>query len=385
MKPKLRFKGYEEEWKRVKLGEILEIDKSLNSSDIYNRNDVLSVTDEYGLVNQIKYQGRSFAGASLSNYRVTLKGQIVYTKSPLKSSPYGIIKSNSYGEGILSPLYAVYNTIENVQDSFIHYYFDQKARLNNYLLPLINKGAKNTILISDNEALQGNIIHPSSSEQTSIGEYFKRLDEAINKSESEISKLKQIKKASLQSMFPQPGETKPKLRFKGFNDDWKEVKLNSICAKLASNHSENSLGKNIGNFPIFGATGYIQNIPSYDLSIPYIGIVKDGSGAGRSHIYPPFSSILGTMQYIIPNKDTNITFLLNVLNSIDFSLFTTGSSIPHIYFKDYGELKILTPSFEEQEKIGAFFANLDSQISLLAKKLEKLKQVKKGCLAQMFV
>ena len=105
---------------------------------------------------------------------------MIYTKSPLKVNPYGIIKTNKGKTGIVSVLYGVYHVYENAYAPFIQIYFAQHARLNNYLRPLVNKGAKNTLLISDEEALGGNVIFPTTyNEQKLIGEYFDILDHLI--------------------------------------------------------------------------------------------------------------------------------------------------------------------------------------------------------------
>lgn len=200
--PEIRFKGFTGDWICGKLSELLEIDDNRNSQNELGREDVLSVSGEFGLVNQIKFQGRSFAGASLHNYKITHSGQVVYTKSPLKAQPFGIVKSNQYGDGLLSPLYAVYNTINNACADFIHYYFEPVARLNNYLRPLINKGAKNTILISDETALQGVIHYPrDAKEQFLIADYFLKLDSLLFTKRQKLVKLRNIKQACLDRMF----------------------------------------------------------------------------------------------------------------------------------------------------------------------------------------
>lgn len=200
--PEVRFAGFTEDWKVGKLSNLLDIDDNRNSQNDFGRSDVLSVSGEYGLVNQIEFQGRSFAGVSLTNYKITRKGQVVYTKSPLKAQPYGIFKSNQYGVGLLSPLYAVFNPKSNVCADFIHYYFEPLARLNNYLRPLINKGAKNTILISDEAALEGEVTYPKQiQEQIQIAEYFLKLDSLIDARRRRVAKLRDIKKACLDRMF----------------------------------------------------------------------------------------------------------------------------------------------------------------------------------------
>lgn len=205
--PEIRFDDFSGDWHIGKLSDLLEIDDNRNSKNELGREDVLSVSGEFGLVNQIEFQGRSFAGASLHNYKITHLGQVVYTKSPLKAQPFGIVKSNQYGDGLLSPLYAVYNTINNACADFIHYYFEPVARLNNYLRPLINKGAKNTILISDETALQGEITYPTDAkEQFLIADYFVKLDLLLSAKCQKLVKLRNIKQACLDKMFVNTSE-----------------------------------------------------------------------------------------------------------------------------------------------------------------------------------
>lgn len=137
--PSLRFLGYNEVWEQHKLNHYLEISTEKNIENKYDIFDVLSVSGDFGVVNQIEFQGRSFAGASVTNYSVVNTNDVVYTKSPLKASPYGIIKTNKGKTGIVSVLYGVYHTKENVYAPFIQDYFKQNARLNTYLRPLVNK------------------------------------------------------------------------------------------------------------------------------------------------------------------------------------------------------------------------------------------------------
>ncbi|WP_423729443.1 restriction endonuclease subunit S [Faecalibacterium hominis (ex Afrizal et al. 2022)] len=137
--PEIRFKGFTDPWEQRKLEEYLEVSGQKNFEGIYTKEDVLSVSGDFGIVNQIEFQGRSFAGASVANYGVVETGDIVYTKSPLKSNPYGIIKANKGKNGIVSTLYAVYKPKQSANPEFVQNYFEQDARMNNYMHPLVNK------------------------------------------------------------------------------------------------------------------------------------------------------------------------------------------------------------------------------------------------------
>ena len=199
--PEIRFKGFTDPWEQRKLEDYLTVSAEKNTGNIYGRSDVLSVSGDYGIVNQIEFQGRSFAGASVSNYGVVQTGDVVYTKSPLNSNPYGIIKTNKGKPGIVSTLYAVYHPKENAFSDFIQVYFEQHARMNNYMHPLVNKGAKNDMKVSAENALKGPVCFPSRIEQESISAFFSVLDNLITLHQRELEKLQNIKKSMLEKMF----------------------------------------------------------------------------------------------------------------------------------------------------------------------------------------
>lgn len=199
--PKVRFKGFEGEWKKALLSECLAVSKEKNTDNMFDKDEVLSVSDDFGVCNQIELLGRSYAGKSVSNYGVLRRGYIVYTKSPLKSKPYGIIKANHGPSGIVSTLYAIYSPKKNVSPDFIEIYFDAPYRMNKYIHPLINKGAKNDMKVSSENALKGHIMLPSYAEQQSIASFFTSLDRQIALHAQRLEKLKQIKAACLDKMF----------------------------------------------------------------------------------------------------------------------------------------------------------------------------------------
>lgn len=199
--PRVRFKGFEGEWEINSLSTFL-IPSNLKNRDYkFTKEDVLSVSGEFGIVNQIAFQGRSFAGFSVANYGVVEHKDIVYTKSPLKTNPYGIIKTNEGDAGIVSTLYAVYKCANETNPTFVQYYFDLDSRINSYLRPLVRKGAKNDMKVSSKDALLGNVIFPTYEEQQKIASYFTTLDRQITLQAQRLEKLKQIKAACLDKMF----------------------------------------------------------------------------------------------------------------------------------------------------------------------------------------
>lgn len=199
--PEIRFKGFWGKWEYRTLGYYLQPSGTKNYAMKFSREDVLSVSGEYGIVNQIKFKGRSFAGASVENYGVVERGDIVYTKSPLNQTPYGIIKANLGPAGIVSTLYAVYKVGECADPSFVQTYFSLDGRLNSYLRPLVRKGAKNDMKVSAEGALRGGVIFPSLPEQRKIAAFFRSLDWLIGAAEKKVAKLRQVKASLLERMF----------------------------------------------------------------------------------------------------------------------------------------------------------------------------------------
>ena len=200
--PEIRFAGFTDAWEQRKLNEYLTVSTKKNTEDKYDKTDVLSVSGEVGVVNQIEFQGRSFAGASVSNYGVVETGDVVYTKSPLRANPYGIIKANKGKSGIVSTLYAVYKTIQGTANAdFIECYFDLDDRLNMYLKPLVNIGAKHDMKVTDENALKGGVLFPSYEEQCQIADFFSRLDTLITLHQRKLETLQKMKKSLLQKMF----------------------------------------------------------------------------------------------------------------------------------------------------------------------------------------
>lgn len=204
-KQEIRFKDQEgksfPEWGNKKLNEYLYEAKTRNFDMSFDRQNVLSVSGEHGIVNQIEHLGRSYAGESVANYHVVQTGDIVYTKSPLKANPYGIIKVNKGKPGIVSTLYAVYRCKPNINGKFLDYYFQIVTNTNNYLKPLVHKGAKNDMKVNNAHVLTNVVKMPSLAEQEKIVAFFEGLDAKIKQVTIQLDKTKDFKKGLLQQMF----------------------------------------------------------------------------------------------------------------------------------------------------------------------------------------
>ena len=396
--PDIRFKGFEDEWERLVVSDLLQVNKTLNTDNRYGREDVLSVSDECGIVNQIKYLGRSYAGKSVLKYKVVKPNQIVYTKSPLKDKPYGIVKQSDI-YGIVSSLYAVYDIIGNCIPSYIQWYFEPYYRINKYFRPLVNKGAKNTINISDTNAVTGTIYIPKIVEQTIISSYLEFLSKHINDTTKKIASLKQLKSACLISMFPQQGETVPRVRFKGFDGEWALSKLGELFEERIENEPNAEMLSVTMNNGIIKAVdnGRYDNSNSNKAKYKLVNIgdiaynsMRMWQGASGVSLY---RGIVSPAYTVVKPKDGVDSLFFSYMFKTDevvkkFRLSSQGLTKDtwNLKYPAFSEIYVLYPiKVAEQHQIASYFRNLDIQISEQEKRLEKLKQIKAACLDKMFV
>ncbi|MBY0245623.1 MAG: restriction endonuclease subunit S [Sphingobacteriaceae bacterium] len=169
---------------------------------------------------------------------------------------------------------------------------------------------------------------------------------------------------------------------------WEIKKLGEVCEKASSNISQNAIGSLSGIYPVFGAKGFIKNVDFYHQEKPYIGILKDGAGAGRVMLLEGFSSVIGTIQYLVPNENINIKYFYYFLLSMDFTKYINGSTIPHIYFKDYKEEPFLLSPIPEQEIIVSIldkaFSTIEHAKQNAGKNLKNAKELFDSYLNSIF-
>ena len=389
--PALRFRGYTDDWEQRKLSHFLDVSSEKNTDNLYTKDDVLSVSGDFGVINQIEFQGRSFAGASVSNYGVVHTGDVVYTKSPLKANPYGIIKANKGKTGIVSVLYGVYHTRENANADFIQMYFEQDTRLNNYLRPLVNKGAKNTLLISDTDALEGEVcLAPTFDEQKTIGQFFDTLDNLITLHQRKLEKLKLVKKSMLEKMFPKNGSSVPEIRFNGFTDDWEQRKAIDIADYSKGNgYSKGDLTDAGTPIILYGRlyTKYQFAISEVDtFAVPRNGavysqgneVIVPASGetaediARASAVEKSGVLLGGDLNILRPFDFINPLFLALAISNgepqKELAKKAQGKSVVHIHNTDIQEVTIAYPSRTEQDRIVSVFRQLDNLITLHQRK-----------------
>ena len=160
--------------------------------------------------------------------------------------------------------------------------------------------------------------------------------------------------------------------------------LSELCNGYSKNIALKDLINNNGTYPIYGASGYIKNVDFYVSDCDYLGIVKDGAGVGRVDKYPAYSSLLGTMQYIVPNADVNIDYLKYLLISLHLENGVSGAAIPHIYYKNYKNFRVNVCEKTNQIQIARQLDAICNSISLSKSILALLDELVKSRFIEMF-
>ena len=406
--PRLRFPGFSGEWEVRTLGSI--------ASKINRRNSRLEVTRvltnsaNSGIVDQSKYFDRDIAVKdNTANYHIVELEDFVYNPRISTAAPVGPISINKIGRGIMSPLYTVFKIHTGCIAFFEHYF--QTNIWHPYLKSIANYGARfDRMNISTDGFFNMPILIPSLAEQKKIAKCLTGIDNLIAAQSDNVDALKEKKKGLMQQLFPQDGETTPRLRFPGFEGEWEEKKLGdvgSFIRGLSYNNSEvtqdssstlvirsnNIIPDSIvdyknglvfvtkapseeqvlrkGDVVICLANGSSNLVgKSSSFNGDYSGIITVGAFCGI------YRSELPICRYLI--QTTTYKEKINIIKQ------GGDGSLANLYGKDILELAFYFPSQEEQNKIVECLSALDDQIAAETEKLEALKKHKRGLMQQLF-
>lgn len=376
-KPKIRFKGFTETWEQRKLGELVGIYDGVHQTPDYQDSGIMFLSVEN--IATLKSEKYIAVEAFERDYKVyPEKGDILMTR-------IGDVGTTNVVETVEKV--AFYVSLALLKPNRIDSYFLSNAMKTN----VFQKGLRERTLVTAipqkiNKDEIGKIdifITNNDEEQKKIGAYFSNLDHLITLHQRQCENLKKLKKFMLQKLFPQNGENVPEIRFSNFTDTWEQRKLNEIC----NYHSSSLTAKDSctdGEYDLFDVNSLIGKTSSSCIDENYITIIKDGAGVGRTRLLPKNTMFLGTMGALTP-KGIDLNFLFQIVSKAELGRFCTGSTIPHIYFRDYGENLFFVPSNREQKPIGDYFSKLDNLITLHQSKCDKLIEVKKYMLQNMFI
>lgn len=407
--PERRFPGFSGPWAGEPLSRVLTEHKIKNAAG----HEVFSVSMESGIVNQIDHLGRSFSAADTSKYNVGHRFDVVYTKSPLKAFPFGIVKQCKFeGEVALSPLYGVFTPSNRHVGLMIEAFFEAPERAQAFLSPLCQKGAKNTLQITNATFLSGKMALPKEEgEQQKIADCLDSADALIAAQRRKVEALKAHKKGLLQQLFPQEGETQPRIRFSEFEGagEWKERPFEDFVAR--SFYGTSSSTSPTGPYPVLRMGNMIDgsidfsNLVYIDLDSTTFGSLKLEDGdillnrtnspalVGKIALFRSEMECI-TASYIVTYRlkksRMNSAFCNAMLNTALYQARIKKLAKPSVSQANINptafkkELIVLTPPLPEQQRIAELVTSLDDLIAVETRKLETFRAHKRGLVQQLF-
>jgi hypothetical protein len=400
--PKIRFKGFEEEWNIAKIKEIAKFSKGngYSKADLTQQGTPIILyghmyTQYKSVITSVNHYVKIKPNSVLSDGNEVIIPSSGETPEDI-SIASAICKSNIIIGGDLNILRFNDEILNKSFAAISISYSKTHKELSRYAQ------GKTIVHLRNNDIAKGHITYPSLNEQRLIVLFIETIETQIQATSKKLASLKQIKAASLQSMFPQEGETVPKVRFKGFEGEWEEKSFSALYKKsIIKNDLTFGTDKIISVANMY----YLTNVNVSDLEyLKTYNIMKLGDIAfegnkskrflhGRfventigdgivSHVFVVFHPIsaehdINYWKYAINNE--------NIMRNVLIRCTKSSTMMTDLVVNDFLKETILVPSYAEQQKIGAYFRNLDQQISLQTQRLEKIKQIKAACLDKMFV
>ena len=385
--PKIRFKGFQGEWETHALSEYFK--KVCDKNTKMECTIVLTNSAEHGIIPQNDFFDHAIANnKNIGGYYIVSPDDFVYNPRVSVTAPVGPINRSLLDfQGVMSPLYLVFK-INAINKDYLNIFY-KTNKWHTFMKLEGNCGARfDRLSISDDQFVKMPLTHPKDhSEQQSIASYFQHLDALIQSTTKKIESLKQVKAASLQSMFPQEGETTPRVRFKGFEGEWEETTIGKVTSVKRGVRVTRKNLRDHGLYPVYQNTDYpmgYYNRYNVESNNPFVII---GGSAGLIGFCDKDFWAADDCAYFSDSVKLDKSYLYSMLlnKSSEIKKNVRGSSVPRLDRQVINDLNIILPSITEQRAIASYFTNLDRQITLQTQRLEKLKQIKSACLDKMFV
>lgn len=385
-KPSYRFEGYTESWEEKKLGEVNDVRDGTHDSPKY-------VQDGYPLVTSknLTSEGLDFSDISFIS-EVDYISINKRSKVEIGDIIFGMI--GTIGNPVLLKIdgFAIKNVALLKKGGFIdNSFLIQLLQSSSFIkyISLENAGGTQKFLgLSQIRNFQ--LFSPSLPEQTAIGSFFQDIDQLISLQQRKLEVLKEQKKTYLKLLFPAKGQTKPALRFAGFEDEWKEVKLGEVTNRYDNLRVPVSANERIsGDTPYYGANGIQDYVDGYTHDGEFILIAEDGASDLKDY---PVQYVNGKVwvnnhAHVIQGKKDliNNIFLLFAVKQINIEPFLVGGGRAKLNSDIMMKLPLHLPTLPEQEVIGSFFQDLDKAIAKQEEKVNQLKESKQTLLRKMFI
>lgn len=405
--PKIRFKGFTDDWEERKL-----------SSGLHEYTDRVIVEDDkeyYQISVRNNFGGITLRGSKMGN-KIGRKRQakinltkypqtLIFTRQTVEQGGIGWVEKYCDGAIVTENMPTISLDTSVFSKYFLTNLFQTKIFYKNAILDNIEGGSAQ-IAIHESKFLSSTLLFPNLDEQEKIGSFFKQIDETITLHQRKCEQTKELKKFMLQKMFPKKGEKNPEIRFPGFTDDWEQRKL-SECAGFR----RGSFPQPYGNKEWYDGEGGMPFVQVADVADD-MKLVDDtkqkiSKMAQPMSVYADKGSVLVTLQGSIGrvaitqygafvdrtvlifdkyNQDIDKTFWAYIIKEkfIDEARKAPGGTIKTITKEALSDFDLMLPNYDEQKKISSFLMSLDRLITLHQRKCEQLKELKKFMLQNMF-
>ena len=404
-KPRIRFKGFTEDWEQRKLSDISTKVTTKNVDVHYT--ETLTNSAEQGIISQVDFFDKEISNKdNINGYYIVDNNDFIYNPRISTLAPVGPINRNKLNRtGIMSPLYTVFRS-SNVDLGFLEWYF-QSSHWHRYMKLNGDSGARaDRIAIKDSTFFEMTIKIPVNiKEQVLIGETLEKFNQYITLHQRKLEKLKLAKKALLQKLFPKNGSQFPEIRFKGFTDAWEQRKLGAL-AEIVRGASPRPISdpkwfdndSSVGWLRIADVTAQDGRIRYLEQKISELGqektrviktphlLLSIAATVGKPVInYVPTGVHDGFLIFLNPKFNILYAFWWLEMFREKWNKYGQPGSQVNLNSDLVKNQVINIPNEKEQEKISSFLESLDKIITLHQRKLDKLQEVKKGLLQKMFV
>ena len=308
----------------------------------------------------------------MSNYYLLRQGEFAYNKSYSSDYPWGAIKRlDRYPQGALSSLYICFAVNDKVDSDFAVHYFES-SKWHREVSNIAGEGARNhgllNIAVGDFFDTKHRL--PSSKEeQKKIAALLNLITERIATQIKIIEKLESLIKGLCQKLTQQGNPN---------------TALNETLVCYSSTLQESSV-QEVGDYPVYGATGVCGYTDAPEVDGDSILIIKDGASVGVTYYASGKYSAIGTLNRLVAKRGYSLRYLYYCLKVFNFAPYRTGLAIPHIYFRDYGKAKVWCPSLDEQQRIADALSKVEQKITIEKSLLEQLYSQKRFLLQAMFI
>ena len=406
--PRIRFKGYTDDWEQRKLGKVADKVTEKNSGLQYL--ETLTNSAEFGIISQRDFFDHDISKTtSLGGYYIVRSEDFVYNPRISVTAPVGPINRNKLGRtGVMSPLYTVFRP-HDIDTTYLEHFFKSSC-WHSFMNFNGDSGARSDrFSIKDSVFFEMPIPTPDIEEQGQIGECLTHLDHLITLHQRKLEKLKIVKKAMLENCFPKNGEKVPKFRFSGFTGDWEQRKFSDLVETrrgLTYKPADiREIGVRVLRSSNIDEDCFVRRSDDIFVDVNAINIdfakendilITAANGSSRlvgKHTIlsdiPDKSTVHGGFMLLGTSEEA---YFANALMSstwykkfIDLYVSGGNGAIGNLNKRDLDEQDIFIPTKKEQQVIGHYFASFDHLITLHQRKLEKLKLIKKSFLEKMFV